>query len=209
MTSDIDYIVQHARTDFAEVFSEDADIKAFNEHIVPKIVEAYSNDPQRMKSRFDEIMNYGFRVHPDHMVDYLRVASVAEGVEDILNSDQVLAIIGERPLSVGKVIYHFSNTEHPVGFEGHRGMRFTSKNNINDVEEDIDSSNQIYVHHCEVIKPDLIIDHTAVGIQQWEITKQELLDDIFDPTGRYDPYDSRWYEATLPGAIKVKKIEKL
>jgi hypothetical protein len=202
----IDEACEKAVGKFTKNFGTDrTEHKIFRDSVLDKLREVYANDPARLLERATEIADTGMKA-PD-LMRYLDCACIAEGEDRNITYEEALQIIGPRPLAKKEKIYHFSNQQHRIGFKGHVKMCFTSENSIKGVVTDaIDYSKPVFMHTCEVVKPNGFIDHDAEAYTSEKrdtVIAEVLLDAaIFNAS-------KRWYEQKDENAIKVVEVRNL
>ncbi len=188
---------------------QEQEVAAFRDHVMTTLERVYGDQPERFRQRLHEILELGMQVKNDLIKRYFRVACLAEGEDRELSPEEVLQIIGERPLKRGDKIYHFSAIKRAIGFEGHKRMYFSSSPNRRDVEADNLNKAEmkglsIWRHTCVVQEPDSIIDHDAHALtaeSRDSLIREYILGKLKE--------EARWYIVQKKGAIKVVLVEKV
>jgi hypothetical protein len=204
----MDDIVKSALKEFEYTFGRN-ELHNFKYHVLDVLVGFYHKQPETLKKRINQTIATAQLTSDLH--HYLKVACIAEGEDRNLTYNEALQIIGERPLYKGDSIYHFSNTEHPLGFQGHEKMCFSSKKSLDSITTDsINEELPIYSHTCEVLKPEDILDHSAIAIME-ENRDVVIEEALISPISRKDPIkrkeSARWYETKGVGAINVVSVD--
>lgn len=203
-----DSIDQYAFGQFEEYFGSNEQEKAiFENGVLARLKGSYPNNPELIKKRLDEIIKAGFNA--SDLSRYLRSACIAE--ENPLRKltyQEILTIIGEKPLQNGQNIYHFSNRKHKIGFEGHAGMCFTDEDDLWTVESgSLDKAEKVYSHTCEVLRPEGILDHTAIALAgDPENLRDKVIMEEFFGDMAYSK-QLRWYELKDIGSIRVVEVK--
>jgi len=201
----IDEACKKAVDKFTENFGTDpVEHKIFEDSVLDILRKVYSKNTARLLERAIEIADKG--MYARDLMHYLDCACIAESEDRNITYEEVLQIIGPRPLKKGENIYHFSNKRHRIGFRGHSKMCFTSETDINDVSAEIDYARPIYIHTCEVIKPKGLLDHDAVAFSHARI--EEAIADVLLEGGQFKT-SRRWYEQSKKEAIKVISVKEL
>ncbi|MCX8158878.1 MAG: hypothetical protein N3D20_01130 [Candidatus Pacearchaeota archaeon] len=125
-----------------------------------------------------------------------------------MNYEEALELIGLRRLKIGSALYHFSNINHGMGFEGHRGMCLSDSSDFGEVVANIDIEKEVYRHICDIRNPKSIIDHDARTIAKTYSAGRMGIGDIIREF-IFNERGARWYELEESGAIRVIKVEKV
>tara|TARA_Y100000310_G_scaffold345616_1_gene467345 strand:- start:3865 stop:4302 length:438 start_codon:yes stop_codon:yes gene_type:complete len=128
--------------------------------------------------------------------------AINKGKDRVASLEEVFEILGgECPVQKGDVLYHFSNTKHPIGSTGRKEMCFTSVDDVETVECEMDRFSQIYSHACEIVGPNYVREmaYLFVGAFREDFIKE----------AQQGLHDHRWYEALEDGAIRVVSVEEV
>jgi len=202
----IDEACEEAANRFTHNFGTDVgEHDIFKLYVLDSLRRVYADDPVKLLKRATQIVKQGMNALD--LIRYLTCACIAEGEDRKVTYEEALKIVGERPLKKGEKIYHFSNTQHKVGFRGHIGMCFNSEDKLSGVVTDsIDYSMPIYMHTCEVVKPKGLIDHDAKAYTNE--TRDVVIAEVLLEGARFDPL-RRWYEQKGKEAIRVVDVREL
>jgi len=203
--SNIREIRRSARAEFKKLFgSKKSEQRAFN-LALETMEEVYENNPEQLRRRIGEVLIEGYEKARD-LTRYFSALVIAEGKSE-LSLEEIIKIIRVVPLRVGKPLYHFSNKQHEIGYEGHKGMCFTKSRDFRDVVANINLEDKIYCHTCLIKRPEWLFDHDAQTLYENKVPPSEIINIFLLDTERRR--SDRWFEAKRKGAIVVYSVEEL
>jgi len=194
-----------ARARFKEMFGcQEKEQRAFN-LALNTLIDIYRKDSKQLKQRIEEILLEGYNRAAD-LAQYLGACRIAEG-RDSLSYEEIIKIIGVVPLKIGEPLYHFSNKQHKIGYEGHRGMCLSTSNDLGSVVANVDLGNEIYRHTCIIRNPSLLLDHDAKTLYKNKVHPIKIIEEFLldSPRRKID----RWFEVKKKGAISVYSIDRV